>query len=118
MHFQVNLGHKRAGGVNDLQAARRRLGADGGRDAVGGEDQNAAFGDIRQIIREDGPPAAQSLHDMLIMDDLMAHIDGRPEDFQRLLDHINGPVHTGAEAARAGKKCFHGMIIPDTKAGQ
>ena len=48
---------------------------------------------------------------MLIVDDLVADVDGSTEDLQCFFDDVNSPIYTGTEAARAGKKRFHRAVL-------
>ena len=50
------------------------------------------------------PRLAQRLHDVLVVDDLLAHVDGRPVQLERALDGLDGTVDAGAVAARGGEQ--------------
>ena len=54
------------------------VGVDGRRDAVGGEDGHRALGDrVVELLDEDRAALAQLLDDVLVVDDLLAHVDRR-----------------------------------------
>ena len=97
-HFHVHLGHQRAGGVEHVQATVGRLGAYGPRHAVRGEDHSGTVGYLVQFFDEHGALFAQVGDDIVVVDDLVAHIDGRAVQGQRPLDDGDGAVHPGAEA--------------------
>ena len=101
----VDLGDERAGRVDRLQAALGGVGVDRGRDAVGGEDGDRALGDrVVELLDEDGAAGAQLLDDVLVVDDLLAHVDGRAVQLERALDGLHGAVDAGAVAARGGEE--------------
>src|SRR3954451_16037436 len=103
--LHVHLGHERAGGVEREEVARRGLGVDGGGDAVGGEDRGRALGDrVVELLDEDRPALAQPGHDVLVVDDLLAHVDRRAVELERALDGLHGAVDAGAVAARRGEQ--------------
>jgi hypothetical protein len=102
--FQVNLGDQRAGGVDDLQVPVRRLAPDLGRDAVGAEDRPRAVGDLVELFDEDGALAAQAVHDVLVVNDLLTDVNRRAEGLERDLDHVDRPDHSRAESAGLQKK--------------
>lgn len=112
MDFQVDFGHQRTGGINDAQAPRRGFSADGGGNAVGRENQRRTFGNVSEIICKHCAALTEALDNMFIVDNLMPHIDWRPENLQAFFHNINGPVHPGTKPARTGKECIHAGIIP------
>ena len=101
----VHLGHQRAGRVDRPQLARLGVGVDGRAHAVGGEDGDRALGDlVRQLVDEDRPARGEILHDVLVVDDLLAHVDRRAVQLERALDGLDGPVDARAVAARSGQQ--------------
>ncbi len=58
------------------------------------------FGDLVQLLDEDGALGFQSFDDIAVMNDLVPDIDGRAIGFQRQNDDLDRPVDAGAEAAR------------------
>ena len=95
----VDLGHQRAGRVNGGQPALGGLGVDGRGDAVGGEDDAGPHRNLVGLGDEDGSALREGVHDELVVDDLLAHVDRRPVVGQGLLDGVDGAVHAGAVAA-------------------
>jgi hypothetical protein len=96
----VDLGHQRAGGVDHLELACPGLRVDLGRDPVGGEHHGRALGDLVELVHEDRAPGLEPAHHVQVVDDLLAHVDGRAVGLQRDLDDVDGTVHPGAVAAR------------------
>ena len=47
------------------------------------------------------PRSRSVLDDVLVVDDLLAHVDRRPVQLERALDGLHGAVHARAVAARA-----------------
>ena len=56
------------------------------------------------LVDEHGAAPAQGLHDVLVVDDLLAHVDRCTIQLQRLLDGVNGPIHPGTISARSGQE--------------
>ena len=82
----VHLGHERAGRVDGAQAARRGLLVHRRRDAVGGEDDDRALGHLVGLVDEDRAALLERGDDVLVVHDLLAHVDGRAVELERLLD--------------------------------
>ena len=76
--LDVDLGHQRAGGVDRPQLALGCVVVDGRRDAVGREDDHLALRDLGLLLDEDRPPLRELLDDVLVVDDLLADVDGGP----------------------------------------
>ena len=101
----VDLGDERARRVDRLQPARQRVGVHGGRHAVGREDGHRALGDrVVELLDEHGAAVAELLDDVLVVHDLLAHVDRRAVQLERALDRLHGPVDAGAVAARRGEQ--------------
>ena len=101
----VDLGHERARRVDRAQAAQLGLGVDRGRDAVGGEHGHGALGDlVAELVDEHRSALRELLDDVLVVDDLLAHVDGRAVQLERALDRLDRAVDAGAVAARSGEQ--------------
>ena len=103
----VHLGDQRAGGVQHRQAAvlgglDHRLGH-----AMGAEHRDGAFGHFVQFLDKARALVLQRVDHMLVVDDLVAHIDRLAILIERLLHDIDGANDAGAEAARLGKNDSH-----------
>ena len=77
---------------------------DAGRDAVGGEHDGRALGDLGLGLDEHRAAVAQLLDHVLVVDDLLAHVDGRAVELERALDRLHGAVDARAVAARGGEQ--------------
>ena len=58
------------------------------------------FRDLVELLHKNGAFRLESVDDVAIVDDLVAHIDGRSELLQRQFDDLDGAVDAGTEAAR------------------
>ena len=106
-HFHVHLGHQRAGRIEHPQAAFAAGLAHGLGNTMRGEYHGRVVRDLVEFVDEDGTGLGQAVHDEAVVDDFVAHVDGRAEQVQRPLDDLDGPVHTGAESARIGEQNIH-----------
>src|SRR6185437_14377128 len=103
LHFHVNLGHQRAGRIEYGQASFLRLPLDRARYSVRGEDDRALPGHFRELLHEHRPQSAQTLDDVMIVDDLVAHVDRPAEQLDRPLDDVDRPVDACTETTRIGE---------------
>ena len=72
---------------------------------MGGEDGGRALGDrVVELLDEDRAALAQLGHDVLVVDDLLAHVDRRAVELERALDGLDGAIDAGAVAARGGEQ--------------
>ena len=53
------------------------------------------------------PSARRPVHDVAVVNDLMAHIDRRAEKLDRALDDVDSAIDTRTEATGIGEKDFH-----------
>ena len=100
----VHLGHQRAGGVDRLEVAGARLLVDLRGDPVGGEDDRRALGHLLVLLDEDRALGLQRGHHVLVVHDLLAHVDRPPVQLERLLDGLHRPVDAGTVAAWLGEQ--------------
>ncbi len=107
----VDLGHQRAGRVDGGQPAGIRVLRHGLGHAVGGEDHRGLA--VRHLVElgdEDRAFALQALDHVLVVHDLVPHVDGRAVEGQGALDHVDGPHHAGAEPARRAEEDLEGRL--------
>jgi hypothetical protein len=52
------------------------------------------------LLHKNSPGFAQLIDHVLIVNDFLAHVDGRPVKVQSDLDYVDGPHHAGAESPR------------------
>ena len=112
--LEVDLGDERAGRVDDLELARSGLGDDVGSDAMRGEDQPGAVGDLGEFLDEDGALPAKRVDDVAVVDDLVANIDLPAAQLKRALDDLDGAHDAGAEAANLRD---HELLDADFRGG-
>src|SRR6185312_4317011 len=98
--LRVHLGDERADRVDDLEPAFRALLVDPRRDAVRREDNELALGHLVLGFDENGAAGLEVADDMDVVDDLVAHVDGRAMLLEQLLDDVDRAYDSGAEASR------------------
>ena len=74
---------------------------------MGAEHGDGAVGDFVQFLDEPRTLVLERVHHMLVVHDLVAHIDGLAIFIERLFDDIDGAYDAGAEAAWLGKDNSH-----------
>ena len=104
LRLHVHLRHERAGRVDHVVAARGRRLVHGRRDAVGREDDRRARRRLLLRVDEDRAARLEVAHDVDVVDDLLAHVDGRPVVLERELDRLDGALDPGAVAARRSEE--------------
>ena len=104
----VHLGDQRAGCVQREEVARAGVRRNRFRHAMGGKHHRCAgiVGNFGQFLDEDRALGLQAVHDIAVMHDLVADIDGGAIDRERALDGVDGPYHAGTEAAGGTKHDF------------
>ena len=110
----VHLGHQRAGSVEGEQVTVLGGVAHRGRDAVGGEHQVGAFGHLVGLVDEDHAALLQRFHDVLVVHDLFAHVDGGTVLLQGLFYGLHCAVDTSAVAARGCEEDFFTLFCHGT----
>ena len=93
----MHLGNQRTRRVEDLQLAFARLVLDRLGDAMSAEDRARAGRHLAQMLDEARALRAERFDDVAIVDDLMTHVDGRPEALERLLDDVDCADDTGTK---------------------
>ena len=83
--------------------------ADGGRNAMGAENNNAAFGGFLQTINKNNALLLEILNHGAIMNDFLADIDGMGKFLERDIDDIDRAHYTGTEPSGTNKDDFHGF---------
>src|SRR5580698_9849395 len=96
MHF----GDQRTGGVDYVQLAFLGLLADGRRDSMRAEDGASADGHFVELFDEYRPGIAQFIHDVFVVNDLLAHVDRRAIQIEGNFHHVDSPHYARAEASR------------------
>ena len=76
----------------------------GGGDAVGGEDDHLALGNLGLLLDEDRAALGKLLDHVLVVDDLLTDVDRGAVEVEGALDRLHGAVDAGAVAARSGEQ--------------
>jgi len=71
---------------------------------MSGEDDGRPCRDVVDRVDEDRAELLELPHDVRVVDDLLAHVDGPPVVLERSLDRVDGPLDPGAIAAGRGQK--------------
>ena len=67
---------------------------------MGAEDDESPLRHLGLLVDEDGATLAELLDDVLVVDDLLADVDGRAVQVECVLDGLNGAIDPRAIAAR------------------
>ena len=70
---------------------------------MGGDHEHALLGDLVDLVDEDRSQPFEALHDVAVVDDLLAHVDGRPVALEGALHDVDGALDAGAERAGPGQ---------------
>jgi hypothetical protein len=62
------------------------------------------LGHLVDVVDEDRAALLELAHDVHVVHDLLAHVDGSPEVLERLLDRDHRAVDAGAVPARGGEQ--------------
>jgi hypothetical protein len=102
--LSVDLGDERADRIigDELPAFRFRRYA--GRDAMGGEDDDGAFGNLVKLFNEDRPLRLERGDNGAVVDDRAPNVDRGSMPFERIHHCIDGAADTRAEAPRSRKQ--------------
>ena len=103
----MDLGDQGAGRVEDRQRAGGGFFLDAFCHPMGAEDGDRIGRHFGQVLDEARAFGLQALHHVLIVHDLVAHIDRRAVFLQRPFDDLDGAHHTGAKSTRLGEYNFH-----------
>ena len=104
--LHVHLGDERAGRVDHLEAPNLRVRVDVGSDAVGGENDDRSLGHLGLLLDEHRALRFEVAHDVQVVHDLLADVDGRAVLGQRALDRVDGTIDAGAVAAGRREEDF------------
>ncbi|MGY4341076.1 hypothetical protein ACVWW3_005982 [Bradyrhizobium sp. LM2.9] len=96
----VHLGHQRAGRIQRKQIARRGVGRNRFRHAMGREHhrRSGVFRDLGKLLDEDRALLLQPVDDVFIVHNLVANIDGGAVFIERPFHGVDRPDHPGTEA--------------------
>jgi hypothetical protein len=104
MHF----GHEGARRVDGRQPAGPGEGAHLRAHPVRAEDHNSALGHIGKIVDKHGAAPRQALHHVLVVHDLVVHVDrALVDDVEHLVDHVDRHAHARAETPGIDEQQTH-----------
>ena len=106
----VHLRNERADGIDDAEAARLALLADGRRDAVRRQHADLTRRYVVLGVDEDRAEPLQPAHDVVVVDDLVPDVDGGPVRFEQALDDLDRAVDTRAERPRRRQQHLAGHV--------
>ena len=69
------------------------------------------LGHCLQFVHEDGTLLLEGLHDVLVVDDLLADVHGCAVGFQRAFNRDDSAVDTRAVTARCGEDHSFGTVV-------
>src|SRR5207245_11213214 len=94
------------GGVNDVQALVLGPCPDCRRDTVRAEDDGGAVRDLSELVHENHALGNKRIDDVLVVDDLLPHVDGFRKKIEGHIDDVNGPLYAGAKPSRLREQHF------------
>ena len=71
---------------------------------MGREDYALADGNVALVIHENRPASLEVANDVSVVDDLLANVNGRPVQVEKLLDSVDSTFDPRAVPARGRKK--------------
>jgi len=100
----VHLGDQRACCINRQELPRLGFAMNLRRDAMRRKDDSRTLGHLIGFRNENRPAAGEGFDDVLVVDDLLAHIHRSTVQFQRFFDGVDRPVNTRTIASRCGQE--------------
>lgn len=103
-HFDMYLGHERAGRIEYLQFTSGCFPSHLMRNTMRTENEHTPFRYFLKIFHEYRPFFLQVFNYEAVMDNFMPYVDRCAIHRQRTLDDFNGPVNPRAESSRVRKQ--------------
>ena len=103
MHFR----DQRAGGIDGVEPPVVGHATNLRGHPVGREQEHRSLGHLLHAIDKHGPLPHEPVHHMLVVHDLVKHVDRRPVQPDRRLERLDRHVHSRTEAAGAGQQNLH-----------
>ena len=100
----MDLRDERARRIDRIQPPRRRALVDRGLDPVGRENDGLALRDLPLVLDEDRAALLELSHDVRVVHDLLANVNGRAVPLERLLDRLDCTLHPGAVPPRRSQE--------------
>ena len=107
----VHFGNQRARGIENREVALDCFAFDGLGHAMRTENRARTGWNFGKVLDELRPHFLQALDDIAIVDDFVAHIDGRAVFGQSALDDLDGADHAGAKSARLSQDDLHISVL-------
>ena len=103
-HLHMHLGHQRARGIKNSEAALNGFVLNGAAHPVRAEHQGSAWWHVVQVFNEDGTLFFQVVDHKGVVHDFVAHINRTAKFVQRALDNFNRPVHARTKTTGFGQQ--------------
>ena len=98
--FVVYLAHQRTGRIDHPQPADAGLVLHFPGHAMGAEHRDGVLRDVFDVFDEASALVAQTVDNVLVVDNFVANVDGRTIDLERSFDDVDGPDDSGTESSR------------------
>src|SRR5262249_28059908 len=105
--FEMYSSDQRADRVENRQSPRIGIVLDSARDTVRTENRHRTRRDFGQVLDKARALSLKAFDDVPVMHDLVAHVDGRAEFFERAFHNFDGSDNPGAESPRLRQNDFH-----------
>src|SRR6478672_5653068 len=102
--LRMHLGDQRANRVDDTESTPLCAFLHGRGDPVRREDADLAGRHLVLILDENRTELLEAPDNVLVVDDLMPHVDGWPVLLEQPLDDLDRAIHSGTERARRGEQ--------------
>jgi LmbE family N-acetylglucosaminyl deacetylase len=99
----MNLGHERTGGIKHFEISAAGVITDFSRNTVGTHDDPGANWNLVKILDKNRALIAKIRDDMIVVHDLMAHVDRGAESLERALNDFDGTLHPGTKSSGLGQ---------------
>src|ERR1700730_6702590 len=99
--LEVNLGHQRASGIDDLKRSGFSFFPHRRRHSMGAEDQHRAMGHVIDGLHKNSPTPPKLLYYVGVMDNFVMDVHRGAISFQRQLHNVHGPNHSRAKTSRS-----------------
>ena len=113
--LHMNLRDERAGGVEHVEVAFLGGAFYGLGHAVGAENRHGAFWHFVELFHETRALVAQVFDHVTVVDDLMAHVDGRAVFLQCAINDFDSADNPRTKAAGLGKDHSHRVANSDCR---
>jgi hypothetical protein len=99
----MDFRHERTDSVYDTKPALLAVLAHRRRNSVRGENADLTHGDLVLVVDEDGAEALETADDVIVVHDLVPHVDRRAVLGEQAFDDLDRAVDTRAKGSRRSK---------------